>query len=103
MWKHCRNGKVHTRQFFITKDLKYLGWRAPSNEPFDITASANSMFKHNYSYTTVPLNVIHSIILGKYTKVFKKKKQNNNAKEFYQSFSFVSDERTIDVVAETTF
>ena len=102
MWKYCRNGESNERQFFISNDFKYLGWRKPSDEPFNIKNCKKSIDNLVSSIILVPLISIHTIILGRYTKVFKKKK-HNNTKEFYLSFSLITEERTVDIVAKTTY
>eukprot|EP00997_Jenningsia_sp_PLL12_P003097 NODE_155_length_2348_cov_91.613310_g135_i0.p1 GENE.NODE_155_length_2348_cov_91.613310_g135_i0~~NODE_155_length_2348_cov_91.613310_g135_i0.p1 ORF type:complete len:527 (-),score=171.96 NODE_155_length_2348_cov_91.613310_g135_i0:112-1692(-) len=87
--KHGRSGKPHFRKFALSGDLTELHWADP-----DTPRTRPSI---------VELREITGIILGQYSKVFRRNHSDMTEPEFYLSFSLMvkSGKRTIDVVAET--
>jgi len=87
--KHGRNGKPHFRKFWISEDLKELCWTDPD------TPKAKKAH--------IDLKDVTDIMMGQYTKVFKRNQTDMTEPEFYLSFSLNCNKgkRTVDVVAET--
>eukprot|EP01004_Peranema_trichophorum_P003197 NODE_219_length_3208_cov_30.579254_g190_i0.p1 GENE.NODE_219_length_3208_cov_30.579254_g190_i0~~NODE_219_length_3208_cov_30.579254_g190_i0.p1 ORF type:complete len:962 (+),score=220.10 NODE_219_length_3208_cov_30.579254_g190_i0:104-2989(+) len=86
--KHGRNGKPHFRKFWL-EEHKELCWVDPEN-----LKSKRSI---------VELKDVTGIILGQYTKVFRRNHSDMTEPEFYLSFTLLvkNGARTVDVVAET--
>jgi len=88
--KHGRSGKPHKRKFWLTEAKNELCWTD------DHVPDAKK--------SSISLNDVTSIIMGQYSKVFKRQSNCGPANsEFYFSFSLVlkQGKRTIDCVAET--
>ncbi|KAJ9447118.1 Kinesin-like protein KIN-1 [Diplonema papillatum] len=90
--KHGRKGKPHKRRFWIDMSTKELCW---SDEPGETPSGKGKR--------SVVLSNVTSIILGMYSKVFKRNKVTPATDGFYRAFTIVvkGGKRTIDVVAES--
>eukprot|EP00996_Jenningsia_fusiforme_P005681 NODE_66_length_3564_cov_104.388336_g58_i0.p1 GENE.NODE_66_length_3564_cov_104.388336_g58_i0~~NODE_66_length_3564_cov_104.388336_g58_i0.p1 ORF type:complete len:947 (-),score=174.35 NODE_66_length_3564_cov_104.388336_g58_i0:45-2885(-) len=88
--KHCRSGKPHFRRFWLSLDLKEMHWVDPENPK----AGGSS----------VSLLEVTDLLMGQYSKVFRRNRSDMTNPEFYLSFTLVwkQGKRTLDVVAETT-
>lgn len=92
MIKHGRIGSPHPRLFWVSSVVNKtaLLWVDPDKR----SASAK---------TNVPLTDICSVILGPFSKVFKRNPIGNENKDFFLSFTLTlrDDSRTVDIVAPT--
>eukprot|EP01065_Artemidia_motanka_P037733 TRINITY_DN4658_c5_g1_i1.p1 TRINITY_DN4658_c5_g1~~TRINITY_DN4658_c5_g1_i1.p1 ORF type:complete len:1130 (+),score=401.49 TRINITY_DN4658_c5_g1_i1:69-3392(+) len=89
--KHGRNGKPHRRKFWLTEGRQELCWTDDSTP--------------ESKRSSIALKDVTGIIMGQYSKVFKRQSQCGPAHEgFYNSFTVVvkQGKRTVDCVAETT-
>eukprot|EP01059_Diplonema_ambulator_P024522 TRINITY_DN4056_c0_g1_i3.p1 TRINITY_DN4056_c0_g1~~TRINITY_DN4056_c0_g1_i3.p1 ORF type:complete len:1084 (+),score=349.00 TRINITY_DN4056_c0_g1_i3:101-3253(+) len=95
LMKHGRQGKPHKRKFWIEgqSDLMYTEEPTPMGQ-----AHGGGKDKK-----CIPLCNVTGIVLGMYSKVFKRAKPTPATEGFYRAFTLVikGGSRTIDVVAET--
>eukprot|EP01063_Lacrimia_lanifica_P033723 TRINITY_DN608_c0_g3_i1.p1 TRINITY_DN608_c0_g3~~TRINITY_DN608_c0_g3_i1.p1 ORF type:complete len:1093 (+),score=489.05 TRINITY_DN608_c0_g3_i1:51-3281(+) len=89
--KHGRNGKPHKRRFQLEGKTE-LTW---TDETQPLAGGAKGK-------RSIKLSEITAIILGMYSKVFKREKVGPATDGFYRSFTLVvkGGKRTVDVVAE---
>jgi len=87
--KHGRVGKPHFRRFFVSEDLRDLCWVDPD--------------RPHQGRSSIAITDITSIVMGQYSKVFRRNQTEMTEPEFYVSFSLVlrGGKRTVDVVADT--
>lgn len=87
--KHGRNGKPHFRKFWISEDCKELCWTDPDNP--------------KAKKASIELKEVTDIVMGQFSKVFKRNQTDMTEPEFYLSYSLICNKgkRTVDVVAET--
>ena len=92
MMKHGRIGSPHDRLFWVAlvANKPTLLWVDPEKR----SSSAK---------TTIPLADISSVVLGPFSKVFKRHAVTNQSKDFFLSFTLhlCDDSRTVDIVAPT--
>eukprot|EP01064_Diplonema_japonicum_P028315 TRINITY_DN4316_c3_g1_i1.p1 TRINITY_DN4316_c3_g1~~TRINITY_DN4316_c3_g1_i1.p1 ORF type:complete len:1057 (+),score=314.94 TRINITY_DN4316_c3_g1_i1:114-3284(+) len=95
LMKHGRQGKPHKRKFWIEGQTELVYSEEPST-----TGQAHGGGKDK---KTIPLSSVTAIVLGMFSKVFKRSKPTPATDGFYQAFTLVikGGSRTIDVVAET--
>mmetsp|Transcript_38423 Transcript_38423/g.63865 ORF Transcript_38423/g.63865 Transcript_38423/m.63865 type:complete len:759 (-) Transcript_38423:765-3041(-) len=87
--KHGRNCKPHFRKFWISDDTKQLCWVDPDNP--------------KSKRSEIDMKEVTSIVMGQYSKVFRRNQTDMTEPEFYLSFTLncKNGKRTVDVVAET--
>eukprot|EP00742_Colponemidia_sp_Colp-10_P013782 GILJ01015598.1.p1 GENE.GILJ01015598.1~~GILJ01015598.1.p1 ORF type:complete len:735 (-),score=43.26 GILJ01015598.1:40-2244(-) len=92
MTKHGRSGSPHPRLFWVSSVVNKtaLMWVDPDKR----STSAK---------TNIPLSDVCSVVLGPFSKVFKRNPIGIDNKDFFLSFSLIlrDDSRTIDIVAPT--